>query len=368
MPWLMCSVRRACWVLCLFGFVGCARPIELRAVASSVDRPGNVAVYLDVRDGDEPLTDLSAKDFRIYEDGQLIDPARAKQVLLDRDLGAVRHTVVIVDLSEAAAHPDALGQIRRGLSAFLKRVRKTQGVTVYGFSGGEDLVEIGSKDPVRADGELSELQLDTNDTSRNLNGAILHGLEALETDLPSAPGVISLGTLVVVTTGPDLAGRVAAVRVKLALDHTPYRVLAVGLDRARDTLAQIGRDGMYGAAALSGLPDVLSSAARDIEKHYRSSYVLAYCSPARSGRRRLRVEVATHLDGRERTGAYETMIDAHGFSPDCDPTTPPHFVLPGQPRPREEEPAPEPRHAPRAATTAHPPSEPAPDENDGFIP
>src|SRR5262249_20197730 len=51
-------------------------------------------------------------------------------------------------------------------------------------------------------------------------------------------------------------------------------------------------------------------------------YLLSYCSPARRGRRQLRIE-ATAPDGA--TGSLESKFDAEGFGPKCDPETQPVF-------------------------------------------
>ena len=51
--------------------IGCGSSGTLRVtkVAVSKQQPGNLALYLDVRDNGRPVPGLKEKDFRVYEDG-----------------------------------------------------------------------------------------------------------------------------------------------------------------------------------------------------------------------------------------------------------------------------------------------------------
>ncbi len=58
------------------------------------------------------------------------------------------------------------------------------------------------------------------------------------------------------------------------------------------------------------------------ERHY----LVFYCSPARAGKRRLRLDVThTSTEGDTRKGSVTVDFDATGFGPGCDPSKPPHF-------------------------------------------
>jgi hypothetical protein len=61
-------------------------------------------------------------------------------------------------------------------------------------------------------------------------------------------------------------------------------------------------------------------------KVYQRYYLVAYCSPARAGSTRARVEVVhTGDDGKERRGDAAFDFHAGAFSSGCDPETPPTF-------------------------------------------
>ncbi len=66
--------------------------------------------------------------------------------------------------------------------------------------------------------------------------------------------------------------------------------------------------------------------AAKVDALYDSFYLLSYCSPARDGRRLMKVEVLHHdSQGVARKGTLFDEIDAVGFGAGCDPTTTPRF-------------------------------------------
>src|SRR5262245_16830185 len=74
----------------LSALVGCGNSGSLRVtkVAVSTQKPGNIALYLDVRNDGKPVPGLQEKDFKVYEDGKLIPAKKGKRALLDADVGS----------------------------------------------------------------------------------------------------------------------------------------------------------------------------------------------------------------------------------------------------------------------------------------
>jgi hypothetical protein len=179
------------------------------------------------------------------------------------------------------------------------------------------------------------------------------------------------GTLVVFTAGPDTARRASDVEVDGALQRTrSYRVLAVGLGWRE--VNRIGRDGGFEASSFDDLLDAFSRAAADVEGEYRGAYSLQYCSPARSGHRVVRIDVAAGGGEQRPLGSVETEYDATGFEPGCTPSTVPSFAASsGHDASRSREST---SSKPRAAGGSAPASKkPAavdepPDPSDGFVP
>jgi hypothetical protein len=318
----------------LGGSAACGlRLIEVESVAISAQKPSNVAVYLWATSRGEPLTELSESDFRIYEDGQLVDAEQAGLTLLERELAVEHHTVLLVDMSGEKTEVHA--EIARGVATFVQRVRQSQGVTVYAFDGSKQLQLVGEfeRQPEAAEPESIPALEEWNprDTSRDLNTAVLEGLMQLDARLMRVQKAVRIGTLVVFSRGPDLAGRVTNEQLLNALDQTERQLYGLGMvDSTRDGLDAIGRSGTVRAQSYATLAGEFESTAAVVDGALRRHYLLSYCSPSRAGTRQLRVEVVVaDADGRELRGDVELRFDATGFGPGCDPKAIPRFVLQG---------------------------------------
>jgi hypothetical protein len=248
---------------------------------------------------------------------------------LSRDTAASHRVLLLLDaggLSRAQA-----SSMSRAAAAFARAVSKAQPVSIYAFYGAGRLEKLGelerdakSSDPVSVEG-LAEGR---GDTSRDLNGAVVLGLEQLAAELGAADRAVRLGTLVIVARGPDLAGRVSSEQLHAELDATRAAVLAVGVGEESGSLARIGRDGELQSASFDTLDKALERAAARVDALHRGRYLIAYCSPARAGERMLRVEVrTTGVRGEPVTGVLETPFDATGFGPGCVAARAPQFAV-----------------------------------------
>ena len=104
--------------------IGCGSSGTLRVtkVAVSTQKPGNLALYLDVRDNGRPVPGLQEKDFRVYEDGKLISPKKGKRALLDADVVSANFAIVQVDLSGPIADSEYLPDLARDASRTSPRI------------------------------------------------------------------------------------------------------------------------------------------------------------------------------------------------------------------------------------------------------
>ncbi len=267
-----------------------------------------------------------------------------------------------------ATHHDALA---RAASGFVTNVRRTQDVTVYAFDGSPEIHLAGEFPRTAAGDETPALDVvsglasyASHDPSRDLRGAILSALDQLDVRLMQVKKPVRVGTLVVFTEGPDLAGRVSAEKLDDALEKTAHQVFAVGVgeDKGDFNLKSIGRAGVIRAPSADALGPTLSDAGMKVATNYDKYYLVAYCSPARAGTRALRVEVqTTDKEGNALKGSVEGEFDATGFGPGCNPKATPRFaVKAGSTEPTP--PAPEkPADKPRKATG----SKHAPDKKPG---
>lgn len=374
-------VNRLLLVLWSYAAFGCSllRGVEVESVATSVQKPSNVALYLSVRDGKNPVSSLMVENFKVFENEQLVPADQSQLTLLNRDLAAVHHTLVLVDMSQIKDdEPKRLAA--RAVAGFVSRTRAEQSVTVYAFDGSPDLALMGefpraagAAEPVD---ELAPLRTYTlRDPSRNLYGAVVEGLKQLDARLAQAQKPVRIGTLVVFTRGPDVAGRASEEQVRELMENSPHHVVSIGVGQTDGDyyLDDIGRAGVIRAQDANSIGVALEEAATKVSSLNEMYYLVSYCSPARAGARRLRLEVTFSTpEGEEKTGDLEQDFDANGFGPGCDPTTTPRFVIStGQEVPAvtvpESTPAPAAPGAPKAQPATAP--EAPPDaEGDEIVP
>jgi hypothetical protein len=312
------------------GVIACTTGrLSVDPVAISVARPSQVAMYVSVSEGDKPLTDLSASSFTLYEDGNALESSQVKLTLLDRDKAAAHRTLILVDAS--AKFGDREKPLERGVATMVRTIRARQPVSVYSFSGPDKIKKLTEVEPGSSGGDedpLSELASGGGDNSRDLNGAVIAGLDQLEADFAASDKPVRIGTLVVIASGPDLAGRVPAEQLNARLNATHHSVVAVGVSDKVGGLERIGKDGVWYMTTPDKLTETFEQVGTKVDGLYRSRYLLAYCSPARAGERRLRVEVSKPDErGRAITSSFETRFDASGFGPGCDPSSTPPFVV-----------------------------------------
>ena len=314
---------------------GCAalgfNKLEVESVGLSAQRPSNVAVYLWAANDGEPLTDLVESNFRVYENEQPLDPAAVGLTLLPRELAAVHHTLLLVDMSSEDA--EARKRIAKGSAAFVQKVRQLQGVTVYAFDGTAHIQLIGEF-PQQSEGSGPESipaleSFQPRDPSRDLYGSVVQALDQLDARLMRTQKPLRIGTLFVFTLGPDLAARVTEDQLWNALDTTRHQVFAMGVgEEDQPVLEVIGRSGMVKAQSANTIPIAFEDGALKVRSALERYYLLSYCSPSRAGQRTLRVEVSiVDREGQEVAGDVQLDFNADGFGPGCDPKAPPRFVV-----------------------------------------
>jgi hypothetical protein len=336
------------WLLSL-SLAGCGlfRHVDVRPLATAAQRPANVAAYVSVTDGEAPLTELNVGNFKVYENDQLVPADQAQLTLLDPALVAAHQVVLLVDMSGATTAKEK-SVVAKAAQGFVQKVTAREPVSVFVFDGGERLVPIASLP--RGDSQVTMAALESytvRDPSRNLHGAVVSGLQKLEMALAQSGKLIRLGTLVVFSSGPDVAGRVDADKAHDAVWESPYDVIGVGVAEHADAVEHVARQGLIRAQAPDTLPIAFEEAAdraiAELDKHY----VVSYCSPARAGERRMRLEVSyTNKDGEEHHGDFETDFNAQGFGPGCNSQSMPRFTLfteskpePSPPRDESKKPA-----------------------------
>lgn len=338
---------RACWLAALLPLTGCGvfRHVTVEPLATAAQRPSNIGAYVSVTDGDTPLTELQPSSFRVYENEQLVPSDQTQLTLLDPNLVAAHQVVLLVDMSLAQT-PEARALVAKAALNFVQKVAPREAVSVFAFDGGQTLVPIAALPRGNQAVTMAALESFTpRDPSRNLNGAVVAGLAKLDSVLAQSGKVVRVGTLVVYAGGPDVAGRVDRDKAHDSVWESPYDVLVIGVAEEADAVENLARRGLVRAQRADTLPIAFEEAAsltlEQLEKHY----LVSYCSPARAGSRRLRLEVSyTNKEGEEHHGDFEFDFSAKGFGPGCNPQVTPRFTL----TPKAE---PEPEREPDAASS-----------------
>ncbi len=320
--------------------VGCAGTfgagLDVRKVNSAAARPSNVWVFFEVTEGKgEPVPGLEADDFEIYEDDRLVSKAESQQTIQNPDIAAVMYTLLLVDMSGSVAESGDVEALADAAEKFSESVGEHQKVAIYAFDGEEDLHPLvqftGQKGSASAG--ISRLRTyKPKDTSTNLHGAVVKGIELLNKELERDHRPLKFGTLVVFSDGTDRAARVSQDEMQQALrdeKYKNYQVYAIGVGdelEERD-LSRIGRDGTELVREREKVDQAFQRMAQRIDAHRKRFYLFSYCTPARKGVHRVRVKVIDKE--RNKSGDVEYEFDADGFGPPpkCDPARKPSFDL-----------------------------------------
>jgi uncharacterized protein YegL len=315
---------------------GCGGGLTVARVNSAQRKPNNVWVFFTVDKGrKDPVAGLSADDFAIYEDGDLVSKFESKQTIQNPEVAAVMYTLLLVDMSGSVTESGQADALVDAAKSFTDQVGKHQKVGIYAFDGEEKLHSVVPFTEAQGSvqGGLDGLRkYKGKDPSTNLHGAVVEALRELKSSLDKEKRPIKFGTLVVFTDGTDRASRVSREEMKREVHDDKYKnyemfAIGVGAEIAQAHLEDIGKDGTVLASDQAKVKEAFDKMAATIEAHTKRFYLLSYCTPARKGEHLVRIE-ATRKDPKD-SGSLEYKFIADGFGPppDCDPNTPPTFDL-----------------------------------------
>ena len=323
-----------CVAVLTLAAVGCGGGLDLNMVQSAYKPPSNVAVFftVDTSSGD-PVPGLTAADFRIYEDGEVVSVDESKQTIINPEVAAEHYTLLLVDMSGSVTESDDVPLIEQAASSFTAQLSEYQKVGVYAFDGAEDIYPITpfTRSSGGATGAVNRLSgFHSRDPSTNLNGAIVQAIATLDEAMAESQTPIRFGTIVVFTDGTDRANRVSRDEMDEAVDDADYDIFAIGVGHEIDesTLGSIGRDGYVHAEEPGAVQQAFTDIGNRIIGFTQRYYLLSYCSPSRAGQHEVTIEAVTDNGSGKLT--YE--FDAEGFGPGCDPNTPPPFDVSGRNR------------------------------------
>ena len=310
--------------------VGCGG-LQLDLLNASVEHPSNVAMYFVVRDAEgEPMSDLTAEDFSIYEDGQLISEHESQQTILNPEVSTVRYTLLLLDMSGSVTESGQVPLIQEASQAFIGNVGEQEQLAIYAFDGRAEIQPISefsdrAHQPAARVARLGAWEAE--DPSTNLYGAVVQATRVLAEARAGSEVPLHYGTLVIFTDGTDRAHRASLGQAMRSIGGD-MSVFTIGLGGEVDpeVLEDLGRDGYFHAEGGDAVVQTFQEVAEEIQRLASAFYLLSYCSPSRAGVHRLEIEL---VQGEEQ-GDVSYRFDASGFEPGCDPERPPEeFVVPG---------------------------------------
>jgi hypothetical protein len=304
--------------------------LQVSKIAATAQRPSNVALYLDVRDGDgNGVPDLEEKNFKVYEDGKLVPAAKAKRAVLEPHGMGVRYTLVLIDLSGPAADSEDLPEIASTVGKFAEQMEGRQELAVSVFDGNDEVAPFlgfgagaGAK---QVKGLVEGIrQFRPRSRNTNWNGAIYQGLHALEQQLDDSPVPHKSAALVVFTDrGNDLSHAVGIDTMKSKVKSTPVEIFVIGAGPGinKPELTALGKNGAFLSsdpkAYKKGFPEI----AHKLSSATDGKYIFSYCTTKRHGDHKVEVEVAAP-PGSARV-AYK--FNADGFKAGCSAKKRPKF-------------------------------------------
>jgi hypothetical protein len=304
------------------GAQGCAT-LRLDVLRQSAARPSQVAAYFTIERiaSRQAVGGLPAERFSVFEDGTAVPPLEARLTLLDPTTVAAHYTIVLVDAGGAAVRAGLMPSITEGVRSFVERSGDRQRIAVYAFDGESVPRLIAARAPAaQVAPQLAQLAtIEPRDSSTNLNGAVVWGLQQLDRELAASTQPLKFGTLVVFTATRDIANRVTALSLNDAVTTTQHEVYAAGVGRDVDArlLSSIGRTQSFYDGNPASARVVFDRAADRVAARAARHYFVSYCSPLRADRHRIRVEAREEGGG---FGGAEFDVDATGFRAGCDPS------------------------------------------------
>lgn len=325
-------IARALLIGLVLAMSACVGGLKLTRLEAAHRRPANVAVFFTAEDqSGEPVADLLASDFHIYEDGALVSIDESRQTIVNPEIAATHHTLLLVDMSASVTESDQVQAIAAAAESFVQEVSPYQKVAVYAFDGSKDIAAITpfTNSGSRMEKSISSLEnYRTRDPSTNLHGAVVQALRVLDQATRSSKAPLNYGTLVVFTDGTDRASRVSQQEMLDALEGSNYGVFAIGVGNEIDdgTLSRIGRSGYIRVQDRDAVASAFQQMGERIVRFTRRFYLLSYCSPARAGKHVVTIEAVSN----GRSGQLEYEFDARGFDAGCDAMRPPPFDTSGR--------------------------------------
>lgn len=298
-----------------------------------VEWPSNISVLLKAETIDgEPLPYLNASNFRVYEDGEFISVFESERAIVPTPGDFAYYTLLLLDLSGSVLESNSLIDLKEAAKGFVESMMPPPNSDTFGtmlmaiqwFDGNAGLHSlvpfVKEKDDLISGIESISHDI-SSDTSTNLYGAVIQGMDIMNEHVGSDDNVISVGSLVIFTDGTDRANRNSEKEAVNAVDNAEDEIsvytIGLGAEIDEDVLTKLitKEDGFAYAEDYEDLVPKFKDIANEIKREANSHYMLEYCSPKRKGQHDLKIVVSDEEYG---SCSMTTCFCADGFSGGCE--------------------------------------------------
>jgi len=306
--------------------------VSVEPLDVTTELPSKIRLFFKIDLGEEnKFTTLEPDDFEIYENGSLISRLES-QAQIQREPGDFMYSsVLMLDLSGSILNNADLPRLKEAAITFIERtmpetgnsLNGTREMAVYWFDGEEDIHPLVSFTSERQDLIEGIESIDgdiSNDMSTNLNGAVVQGLDVINSRLQFTrldTTTSTAGSMVLFTDGTDQAARVSTAEALDAVINASndQSIFTIGLggEIDQEVLSNFGRNGFELAEDSLQLNDTFLAVAERLEAESNSFYVLEYCSPKRSGNHTLELRAMYE----DQFGSFRTDFSAEDFTGGC---------------------------------------------------
>ena len=294
--------------------------VEFDLLQGAARSPANISLFFQLLTcGGDPVPRLESEDFQLLEDDDKLSSLESQFTIANTEEAFAFDLMLVLDMSGSMVDSGDADILLDAAETFVQDESTGKEVAIAIFDGRPNIQLIVDFTPHES---LLLAAIDSLrdyvvvDSSTNLYGAVIDGLDAL--DDRAAEAGLHAASLVVFTDGSDHAGYYDFTEALAAVELSPHTVFTIGLGSEYDVdvLTQLGRDGFVEAAAATELSDAFEAINGNVTDLAASFYAVMYCTPARANLHDLTLEVIPNNPD----GILSYSFDATGFTGGCDPT------------------------------------------------
>jgi hypothetical protein len=287
-------------------FLGCSRGgLSLKPIDINSTEPSLISVLFQVVDEDEePVPNLTADKFQIYENGEFVFPDRSFQQLKEPPLFLKNILAIDVTGLREEERVYLISKISKALEKL--RVDQNSKLMVLAFDENIYLVNEASSNKPQILDSIQRIKSLKGKNARDIYGTIGRAVGLWSEERGKR---IESGSLTIITTGADKVGSLSLQRVKDLVGDKKVYIIGVGERVDDESLEQLGK--LWFSYDFSEVGEALVEIWREIESRRESFYLLEYLSPKRGISEHL---LTIKIAGEEK-GEIRAKFDSSLFSP-----------------------------------------------------